>query len=127
MKFLEDLEWKAAFKRAAVFVSLWLVSLYVLSVVFPNYFGLNFNNGSGLITLIFYAVFFFFFFAVITAFSERSKRRRAAELRARRKGRPDPKKAKAEPGKDGDEAEPSLKGRHNPNTSRRKAARRRRR
>jgi hypothetical protein len=69
---------------------------------------------------------------VFTAFTERSKRRRAAAIRGQRKGATGPRVAgtKNRPGapEDGEEAEPSeLRGRHNPNTSRKKTARQRRR
>ena len=74
------------------------------------------------------AVFFFFFFLVLTAFTERSKKRRLAGFKNQRKDKPGAKTA-AEPDAAGDEEAESgrFKGRRNPNTSRRKTARRRRR
>ncbi|MDP8953014.1 MAG: hypothetical protein M3N18_12430 [Actinomycetota bacterium] len=126
----EGLEWKNAFKRAAVIFAIWLFSIYALSIAFPEYFNLGFDSGAGIATFAINAVFFFFFFVVFTAFIERSKKRNAARLRAQKAPKKD--KPAAKPTTDSGTAEEgeagldSLKGRRNPNTSRRKAARRRR-
>jgi hypothetical protein len=133
MKLFEDLEWGPAFKRAAFLVAFWLLALYVLNVAFPETFVLGLDSSAGVISLLVNAVLFFFFFAVFTAFTERSKKRRAAAMRAQRKGGTGASntggtKGKSDVPEDGEEAESGdLRGRHNPNTSRRKAARRRRR
>ena len=133
MKLFEDLEWGPAFKRAAFLVAFWLLALYVLNIAFPETFVLGLDSSAGVISLLVNAVLFFFFFAVFTAFTERSKKRRAAAMRAQRKGGTGARNTggmKGESGapEDGEEVESGdLRGRHNPNTSRRKAARRRRR
>jgi hypothetical protein len=133
MKLFEDLEWGPAFKRAAFLVAFWLLALYVLNIAFPETFILGLDSSAGVISLLVNAVLFFFFFAVFTAFTERSKKRRAAAMRAQRKGGTGARntggtKSKSGAPEDGEEAESGdLRGRHNPNTSRRKAARRRRR
>ncbi len=124
MKIFEGLEWRPAFRRAAIFVAIWLLSIYVLSIAFPGSFGLGLNSSAEVVTLLSYAVFFFFFFAVLTAFTERSKKRsrarRGAVLKTQNKGKPGSTE-------NGESQIGSLKGRHNPNTSRKKATRRRRR
>ncbi len=132
MKLFEDLQWGPAFKRAAFLVAFWLLALYVLNVAFPETFVLGLDTTAGVISMLVNAVLFFFFFAVFTAFTERSKRRRAAAIRAQRKGttRASTAGTKNKPGtpEDGEETEAGdLRGRHNPNTSRKKAARQRRR
>ncbi len=128
----EGLEWKSAFKRAAVIFAIWLFSIYAISVAFPESFTLGFDSSAGIASFLINAVFFFFFFVVLTAFIERSKKRNAARLRSGQKA---PKKGKpgaettgaARAAEDGENGPVSLKGRHNPNTSRKKASRRRRR
>jgi hypothetical protein len=121
----KDLDWRNAFKRAALMVAFWLVLIYVLSVAFPQSFNLNFESTAGAIGLALNGVFFFLFFTVFTAFTERAKKRRLAAQRSAKKPAARPKGAKAVA--DDEEGEPSpLKGRHNPNTSRKKATRRRR-
>ena len=124
MKIFEGLEWRSAFRRAAIFVAIWLLSIYVLSTAFPGSFGLGLNSSAEVVTLLSYAVFFFFFFAVLTAFTERSKKRsrarRSAGSKTQNKGKPDA-------AEDGGTQTGGLKGRRNPNTSRKKATRRRRR
>ena len=133
MKLFEDLEWGPAFKRAAFLVAFWLLALYVLNVAFPETFVLGLDSSGGVISILVNAVLFFFFFAVFTAFTERSKKRRAAAMRAQRKGGTGARNTAGTKGKsgapeEGEEVESGdLRGRHNPNTSRRKAARRRRR
>jgi hypothetical protein len=124
MKIFEGLEWRSAFRRAAIFLAIWLLSIYVLSVAFPGSFGLGFNSSAEVFTLLFYGVFFFFFFAVLTAFTERSKKRSRARHSTESKTQNKDKSGLAE---DGETRTGNLKGRHNPNTSRKKATRRRRR
>ena len=128
----EGLEWKHAFKRAAIFVGVWLALIYVSKTAFPEYVNLSFDSTAGLVYFLAYPVFFFFLFAVFTAFAERSKKRRFAQQKSQKKGRPSTRTAGAAGGfnatEEDEDAESSrLKGRYNPNTSRKKAARRRRR
>ena len=126
----EGLEWKNAFKRAAIIFAIWMFSIYALGIAFPEYFNLGFDSGAGIATFAINAVFFFFFFVVFTAFIERSKKRNAARLRAQKAPKKDKPAAKTTTGpeavEDGEAGTGSLKGRHNPNTSRKKASRRRR-
>ncbi len=123
----EDLDWKSAIRRAAIAAFLYLLFVYVLGVAYPDTFG-----AGGMTSAVVVAVVFFFFYAILFAFTDRSKRRRLARNRAEAKGEKPRSKASAKatnPDETGDEeAEASeLRGRHNPNTSRRKTARRRRR
>src|SRR5215210_5289785 len=83
----EGLEWKNAFKRAAIFVGIWLALIYVFKTAFPEYVNLRFDSSAGIVTFLVYPVFFFFLFTVFTAFAERSKKRRFAQLKAEKKGR----------------------------------------
>ena len=122
----EDLDWKGAFRRAAFAAALYLLFIYVMSLAFPESFG-----GTNLVSSLVIAVAFFFVYAPVFAFAERRKKRRLAELNAQKKGKSGARvKAgtTAGSGTDGEEAGAGdLRGRHNPNTSRKKAARRRRR
>lgn len=127
----EGLEWKNAFKRAAIFVGIWLALIYIFKTAFPGYVNLSFDSSAEIVTFLAYPVVFFFLFAVFTAFAERSKKRRFAQLKAQKK-KPGARAARATGGsgaaEDDEDTESSrLKGRYNPNTSRKKAARRRRR
>jgi hypothetical protein len=128
----EGLEWKNAFKRAAIFVGIWLALIYIFKTAFPGYVNLSFDSSAEIVTFLAYPVVFFFLFAVFTAFAERSKKRRFAQLKAQKKAKPGARAARATDGsgaaEDDEETESGrLKGRYNPNTSRKKAARRRRR
>jgi hypothetical protein len=126
MQMFEGLEWKSALKRAAIFVGLWLGLVYVLNTAFPGSFGVQ--SGADLVSMSIFAVIFFFVYAIFFAFAERRKKRRIAELKAQKKGKPGTRvRAGSETPEDGEAGLDGLKGRHNPNTSRRKAARRRRR
>jgi hypothetical protein len=113
----EDLNWKSAARRSAVVIAIYLGLLYLLSVAFPES-GFNMDSRSQIISLFVNAIIFFFIFTFVYAFVERSRNRRIAEARKQKK-----------PGKhtEGDqEMEDSpLKGRPNPNTSRKKTRRRR--
>ncbi|MBX6762358.1 MAG: hypothetical protein K6T51_02825 [Rubrobacteraceae bacterium] len=109
--FFRDLRWGPAFRRSLWFTALWVVLVYVLSRVFPKSFSLH---GAGqILILAVYAVLFFLLYAVLFAFSERRRREQT-----RKRNKKDRKEG--EEGTNG-----SLKGRFNPNTSRRKARRRR--
>jgi amino acid transporter len=112
----EDLNWRWAARRSAVVIGIYVALLYVLSTVSPDRFGLQ--NPAQTKMLLFNAVFFFFIFTFVYAFVDRSRRRKMAE--ASKKGK------QARPAAEDSEAEPgSLRGRPNPNTSRKKARRRR--
>jgi hypothetical protein len=131
----EDLDWKGAFRRAAFAAALYVLFIYVMTIAFPESFGASTNIVSTLVV----AVAFFLIYTPFFAFAERRKKRRLAEMKAQQKGKPGAKTgtrvnpgARAgttqESGPDDEEAgEGNLRGRHNPNTSRRRAARRRRR
>jgi flagellar biosynthesis/type III secretory pathway M-ring protein FliF/YscJ len=127
----EGLDWKGAFKRAAFAAALYVLFIYVMTIAFPESFGASTNIVSTLVV----AVAFFLIYTPFFAFAERRKKRRQAEMRAQQKGKPGAKtgtkaNARAAQGTDPDDEEAgegNLRGRHNPNTSRRKAARRRRR
>ncbi len=121
----EDLDWKSAFRRAAFAALLYLLFIYVMSTAFPGSFG----AGTNLVSALVVAGAFFLIYAPVFAFADRRKRRRLAELKAQKRGKPAPRSV---PGSDtaedgADDPGDDLKGRHNPNTSRKKAARRRRR
>jgi hypothetical protein len=109
----EDLNWKWAARRSAVVIAIYLGLFYFLSVAFPDS-GFSLQRPGAVSALLFNAAVFFLIFTLIYAFVERSRRRRLAEMRKK------PEKSS------GEDSEPgSLKGRPNPNTSRKKARRRR--
>ena len=115
----EGLNWKSAARRSAVVIVIYLGLLYLLSVMFP---GSNFNldTRAQVISLLVNAAIFFFIFTFIYALIERSRERRTAEARRQQR-------SGKQAGKEGDEETDasSLKGRPNPNTSRKKTRRRR--
>ncbi len=132
----EDLNWKSAFKRAAFAAALYVLFIYVMSIAFPETFGASTN----LVSTLLIAVAFFIIYAPFFAFADRRKKRRLAELRTQKKGKPGARpganaggRANARTGADSDtedgeeDGADTLRGRHNPNTSRKKASRRRRR
>ena len=114
----EGLNWKSAARRSAVVIALYLGLLYLLSVLFPKS-NFNLDNRAQIMSLLINAVIFFFVFTFVYAFIERNRNRRIAEARKQKK----PEK----PGRAQDDPEDasSLRGRPNPNTSRRKTRRRR--
>ncbi len=119
----EGLKWKSAARRSAVVIAIYLVLLYVLSRVFP---GSNFNLDSRaqIVSLLVNAALFFFIFTFVYALVERSRDRRMAEAAKQKKpGKPSRGEGDAEGDAEADAS--SLKGRHNPNTSRKKSRRRR--
>ncbi len=98
-----------------MFMVLYAIILYVMSAAFPETFGVTREQLPGLLIN---AVFFFLILTVFFAFTEKRRAQRIAELKARKQG----KQAKTEE----EDGEPGpLKGRPNPNTSRKKARRRR--
>ena len=135
----EDLNWKGAIRRAAFAAALYVLFIYLMTVAFPETFGANTNIVSTLVV----AAAFFLIYTPFFAFADRRKKRRLAELNAQKKGKPGARANRAGANgandrtgtaegsgpDDGEEeaGESDLRGRHNPNTSRRKASRRRRR
>jgi hypothetical protein len=114
----EDLNWKYAARRAAVVIAIYLGLLYILSIAFPET-NFRLETREQIISLLVNAVFFFLIFTFVYAYIDRSRRRRMAEMsRGGRAGKPSAT---------GEDAESSgqLKGRPNPNTSRKKARRKR--
>ena len=115
----QDLKWGPAFKRAAVFVAIWLGLVYAMSVAAPDSF-LAMTRAQ-IPSLIINAIMFFFLFAFIFAVTEKRRTQRAEELKAQQKGKSKKRPADA----NGEVLEGSLKGQRNPNTSRKKARRKR--
>ena len=98
-------------------IAIYLALIYTFSVIFPETFGLR--SRDQIVSLLVNALFFFFIFTLVYAFIDRSRRRRLAEMG--KKGKPEKLSAA---GEDGEAAGP-LRGRPNPNTSRKKARRKR--
>ncbi len=107
----EDLNWRWAARRAAVVIGIYVALLYVLSTISPDTFPLQIS------ILLVQVPIFFLLFTFVYAFVDRSRRRRLAEMHKRNKQAKPAGDPEAEPGE--------LKGRPNPNTSRKKARRRR--
>jgi hypothetical protein len=115
----EGLKWKSAARRSAIVIVIYLGLLYILSRAFP---GPNFSldSRSDILRLLINATLFFFIFTFVYALIERSRDRRMAEASKQKKsGKP------SQNGGDAAEDASSLKGRPNPNTSRKKSRRRR--
>ena len=114
----EGLKWKSAARRSAIVIAIYLGLLYILGIAFP---GSNFSldSRSQILSLLINATLFFFIFTFVYALIERSRERRTAEANKQRKA--------GKPSQNGDAEDDasSLKGRPNPNTSRRKSRRRR--
>ena len=107
----EGLNWRAAARRSAIVISIYIALFYLLSVWRPETFPLS-------LSLLINAVVFFFVFTFVYAFVERNKQRRIDQAKKNQSAKP------ARP--EGDPEGPSaLKGRPNPNTSRRKNRRKR--
>ena len=114
----EDLNWKYAARRAGVVIAIYLGLLYLLSVALPNS-NFRLDTQAQITSLLVNAILFFFIFTLVYAFIDRSRRRRLKEMGT--KGRQEKPSAG---GEDGEAAGP-LRGRPNPNTSRKKARRKR--
>src|SRR3712207_6051465 len=114
----EDLNWKYAARRAAVVIAIYLGLLYILSIAFPDT-NFRLDTREQIISLLVNAVFFFLIFTFVYAYSARSGRRRMAERSGGGGG--------GRPSAPGEAAESAgqLKGRPTPNTSRKKARRKR--
>ena len=107
----EGLNWKAAARRSAIVIGIYVGLFYVLSVAFPR----SFPFDASLLPM---AAFFFIVFTFVYAFIERNRTRRLAQAKNQQ---PD-KTSRPE----GDPESPSAyKGRPNPNTSRKKTRRKR--
>ncbi len=115
----KDLNWGPAFKRAATFVVIWLGLVYAMSVAAPDSFLAM--TREQIPSLIINAIMFFFLFAFIFAFTEKRRTQRVEQLKAQKKGNLDKRAADA----NGEAPEGSLRGQRNPNTSRKKARRKR--
>lgn len=115
----EDLNWKYAARRAGVVIAIYLGLLYVLSIALPES-NFRLESRAQITSLLLNAVIFFFVFTLVYAYVDRSRRRRLAEMGQKGKK---PQKSSAT----GEDATSSgaLKGRPNPNTSRKKARRKR--
>jgi uncharacterized membrane protein len=115
----EGLDWRSAARRSAIVIGVYLALFYILSRVAPRTFGLD--SRAEVISLLGNAVVFFFVFTLVYAFIERNRKRRTAELQ-KQQGRGSRASGTArESGAEGG----ALKGRPNPNTSRKKSRRRR--
>lgn len=112
---MKNFEWKAGFRRAAIFILLYAAILYFMATLFPETFGISEGQ---LPSIVIQGVFFFFILAVFFSWTEKRRRQRIEELRARKRGQ------QGKPDSEDEEPGP-LKGRPNPNTSRKKARRRR--
>ena len=118
----KDLDWKGAVKRAALTVLIYMGLVYVLNVAFPG-------SAGGIVPLAINAVILFVLFTFFHAFIERRKKRQRAALQPQGKAKKTKDMRPAGTGEEdgeGDIPATDLKGRQNPNTSRRKASRRRR-
>jgi hypothetical protein len=114
----EGLNWKSAARRSAIVIVVYLTLFYVLSVAFPENFGLR--DRAQVVSLLINAVMFFFVFTLVYAFVERSRNRRTEETR-KKQSPENPARGGADP----DASASQLRGRPNPNTSRKKTRRRR--
>ena len=118
----KDIDWPGALKRAALTVLIYLGIVYVMNVALPG-------TAGGIVPMAINAAILFVLFTFFHAFMERRKKRRRAALQAQSKAKKTkerrPSDADGEDG-EGELTATDLKGRQNPNTSRRKASRRRR-
>lgn len=113
---MKDLNWRSALRRAAIFTLIWLGIVYVTSVLWPESFGIEVPEELPFLAI--NAVFFFLVFALFSAFAERRRARHGQQTGGRtRSVKERPEEEEGEGG--------HLKGRPNPNTSRRKTRRRR--
>ncbi len=112
---MKNLDLRAGFRRAAIFIALYAVILYTMNILFPRPFGITQEQLPGIAIQ---GAFFFLLLGVLFAFTEKRRKRRIAELRAKNQGKTTrPEGENAEPG--------PYKGKPNPNTSRKKSRRRR--
>ena len=112
---MKNLNWRSAFRRASVFTLIWLGIVYITSILWPQSFGIEVPEELPFLAI--NAAFFFIIFAVFSAFAE-SRRGRYQQQQKQKSNT-----SKTQP--EYDEGGP-LKGQPNPNTSRKKASRKRR-
>ncbi len=112
----EGLNWKSAARRSAIVIAVYIGLFYFLGVAFPETFGLS--DDAQLTGLLINAVIFFIVFTFVYAFVERSRNRRIEAAKKSPSKKPD--RPEGDP-----ETPGALKGRPNPNTSRRKTRRKR--
>lgn len=113
----EGLNWRNALKRAAIFTGIWVALVYVMHTINPKLFRLG--GSEDFLVLALNAVLFFFLYAAFFAFVERRKNRNQKSSQE--------KKPRSSPSENGEEGVVSkYRGQVNPNTSRKKASRRRR-
>ena len=119
----KDIDWKGALRRAALTVLIYLGLIYVLNVALPG-------TSTGVVPTAITAAILFVIFTFFHAFVERRKKRQKAALRSQDKEKKTGKGPAAASGTEGEDGGVNLskdfKGRQNPNTSRKKASRRRR-
>ena len=116
---MRNLNWRSAFRRASVFTLIWLGIVYVTSVLWPRRFGIEIPEELPFLAI--NAVFFFVIFALFSAFTESRRERHQQQQKQKSAAKSSASKTQPEE----DEGGP-LKGQPNPNTSRKKAARKRR-
>ena len=116
----EGLDWSAALKRAGLMTGFYWLIVYGMSVAFPDSFGLSGQQIPGLILT---TVLVFVMFTVFTAFTDRARKRRVQQQNAKNTNKKP--SSKASQNGDGEESSSSLKGRPNPNASRKKTRRKR--
>ena len=115
----EGLDWGAALKRAALMTGFYWLILYGMSVAFPKSFGIGSQELTSLITT---TAMVFLLFTVFTAFTERARKRRVEKQNPQK---PAKKTRAPKEADDGEETASSLRGRPNPNASRKKTRRKR--
>lgn len=115
----EGLKWKSAARRSAIVIAIYLGLLYILSRAFPDS-NFNLDTRAQIISLLVNAALFFFIFTFVYALVERSRERRMTQAgKQKNPGKP------ATGGGNQETDASSLRGRPNPNTSRKKSRRRR--
>lgn len=118
----KDIDWRGAVRRAALTVLIYLGLIYVLNVALPG-------SSTGIVPTAINAAILFVIFTFFHGFVERRKKRQKAALRSPEKDKKTKNRTTAASGTeegDGVNLSKDFKGRQNPNTSRRKASRRRR-
>ncbi|MBA3611286.1 MAG: hypothetical protein H0W54_07710 [Rubrobacter sp.] len=115
----EGLDWSAALKRAALMTGFYWLIVYAMSVAFPKSFGISSQELPGLLTT---TAMVFLLFTVFTAFTERARKRRGTK---QNESKNSSKNSKPAGDGDGEESPSALKGRPNPNASRKKTRRKR--
>ena len=115
----EGLKWKSAARRSAIVIAIYLGLLYIIGIAFPGS-SFSLDSRGQIFSLLINATMFFFIFTFVYALIERSRERRMTEAGKQKK----PGKS-SQNGGDAEDGASSLRGRPNPNTSRKKTRRRR--